>query len=186
MDDDMIVQLFLDRNETAICKGAEKYGALLRSLAFSITADRQCSEECENDAWLAAWNSIPPNEPRTYLFPFLARITRHIAFDRCRERSALKRSAFIAELTDELADCIPSAESVDAVVDGRLLGEAISRFLSDQPKEKRVMFVRKYFYADSIAAIASLLEISEAKVKSTLFRIRRDLRDHLIKEGFTL
>ena len=186
MEDNKIVELFLDKDENAIKYSSEKYGSKLRAISLSITSDFQTSEECENDTYLQAWNSIPPNEPRSYLYAFLARIIRHISIDRCRERSSLKRYAYIVELTSEMEMCIPSQNDVETNLDAKELGEAISRFLHTISKEKRVMFVRRYFYMDSTSEISKRCMVSENKVKSVLFRVRKDLRQYLIQEGYAL
>lgn len=185
MEDEKIVQMFLRRDGEAIQQTSEKYGAQLRALSFGITADKQTAEECENDTYLEAWNAIPPSEPKTYFYAFLARITRHISIDRCRERKSLKRDGHVVELSDELAACMPASDGVESTVDAKMLGEAISSFLLTLSDEKQVIFMRRYFYLDSIAEISTRLSISESKVKTTLFRIRGSLREHLIKEGYT-
>lgn len=105
LDDNRIVELYLLRDETAIKQTTEKYGSRLRSLACGIVNDQQTAEECENDTYMEAWNTIPPHEPRSYLYAFLARITRHISLNCCRDRNRLKRSAFICELSAELEQC---------------------------------------------------------------------------------
>lgn len=186
MEDDKIVQLYLERDENAIKCSSDKYGTKLRAVSLAITSDAQTSEECENDTYLQAWNSIPPNEPRTYLYAFLARIIRHISIDRCRERSSLKRDAFIEELTSEMEMCIPAAGNVTGNLEAKELGEAINGFLHTISAEKRVMFVRRYYFLDSISAISKRCAVSESKVKSVLFRTRNDLRKYLIKEGYAL
>lgn len=186
MEDEKIVRLYLDRDETAIQCSAEKYGARLRALSLGITSDLPTSEECENDTYLQAWNLIPPNEPWTYLYAFLARIVRHISIDRCRERASLKRDGHVVELTDELAMCIPASENVEDTIAEEELGRAISAFLRTLSQEKRVMFVRRYFYLDSVAEICGRCGVSESKVKSALFRTRNDLREYLIQEGYVL
>lgn len=186
MEDDRLVELYLSRDEDAIRFSAEKYGTRLRALSMSITSDYQTSEECENDTYLQAWNLIPPNEPRTYLYAFLARIIRHISIDRCRERTSLKRNAYIEELTAELEMNIPSSDDVEKDIEEKELAKAISNYLHSVSREKRVIFVRRYFYTDSIADIAERCRISESKVKSVLFRMRNGLRDYLLKEGYNL
>ena len=102
MDDRGIVALYLRRDETAIWQTAEKYGHRLRALAYGIVNDLQTAEECENDTYMEAWHTIPPHEPSDYFYAFLARITRHISLNRCRDRDRLKRSAFISELSAEM------------------------------------------------------------------------------------
>ena len=186
MDDNRIVDLFLSRDQAAIAGVSEKYGSRLRSLAYDIVEDLHTAEECENDTYMAAWDAIPPHEPRGYLFPFLARITRHIALDFCRQRSRLKRSAFLCELSAEMEQCIPSPDDLDCRMDAKLLCEAINVFLGALTRDKRNVFVRRYFYMDSIAAISERYGMTQSKVKSILFRSRNQLRDYLEKEGFEL
>lgn len=183
MDDAKIVTLFLRRDETAIQMTAEKYGVRLRRLANNLLDDLCLAEECENDTYFAAWNSIPPHEPSTYLFSFLARITRNIALDRCRERSRNKRNVFLVELTQEMEQCIPAHNDVAKQIDAQVLGAAISAFLWRIPQEQRNIFLRRYWYLDSVSVIADRFSISESKVKTTLFRIRNKLRKYLEKEG---
>ena len=119
-------------------------------------------------------------------FAFLAGIVRHISIDRCREKSALKRGGYVSELSGELLTCLPSSERVEQSLDEKELGKAISRFLHTQSKEKRIMFMRRYFYMDSVSEIAKKMSFGESKVKTTLFRMRNDLREYLISEGYVL
>lgn len=186
MDDSRIVELYLLRDETAIGQTSEKYGTRLRSLAYGIVNDRQTAEECENDTYYEAWNRIPPHKPTSYLYAFLARITRHISLNCCRDRNRLKRSAFICELSAEMEQCIPTPDDVECRMDDMALSEAINGFLGLLDEEKRIIFIRRYWYLDSIAAISKRLALSESKVKTTLFRCRNLLREHLEKEGYTL
>ena len=186
MDDNWIVELYLLRDETAIRQTSEKYGNRLRSLAYGIVNDRQTAEECENDTYMEAWNTIPPHEPGGYLYAFLARITRHISLNRCRDRSRLKRSALICELSVELEQCIPAPDDTECRIDDMALSEAVNGFLGALSEEKRNIFVRRYWYLDSIADISKRFALSESKVKTTLFRCRNRLREHLIKEGYTV
>lgn len=186
MDDNKIVDLYLCRDETAIQQTSEKFGNRLRSLSYGIVNDRQTAEECENDTYMEAWNSIPPHEPRSYLYAFLARITRHISLNRCRERSRLKRSALICELSAEMEQCIPAPDDVECRMDDMALSEAINGFLSTLSEEKRNVFIRRYWYMDSIAVISRHFALSESKVKTTLFRCRSQLRKYLEKEGYTI
>lgn len=185
MEDDKIVQLYLNRDESAIQFSSEKYGSRLRALSLSVTSDFQTSEECENDTYLQAWNLIPPNEPRTYLYAFLARIARHISIDRCRERASLKRDGYIVELSQEMEMCLPSSDDIESNISEEELGKAISNYLHTVSQEKRVIFMRRYFYFDSIEEISKRCAITESKVKSSLFRTRNGLREYLIKEGYT-
>ena len=186
MDDGSIVDLYLARDETAISHTSVKYGAALRTLANRILCDEPASEECENDTYLEAWNRIPPHEPRDYFFPFLGRIARHLAIDRCRRRDAQKRSALLCELTAELELCLPAKENVEAEVNASELEMVIRRFLSDCSEEQRGIFLRRYWYFDTIPAVAARFGCTESKVKVTLHRLRERLRAVLEEEGWTI
>ena len=185
-EDETIVELFLNRDESAITHTSEKYGQRLRSISQRITADFFAAEECENDTYHEAWNRIPPNEPKTYLLAFLSKIIRNISINRCVERARLKRNAYITELSDEMEQCIPSPNDVEGCLDGIEIGQIISAFLHKQSKEKRVIFMHRYYYLDSVSSIAGRFGYSESKVKTMLFRMRNDLRNYLIREGYTL
>lgn len=186
MDNDGIVALYLRRDEAAIRQTAEKFGSRLRALARGITGDAQTAEECENDTYLEAWNAIPPHEPRDYLYAFLARITRHISLNRCREQSRLKRGPFLCELSAELEQCIPAPDDAACRLDELALREAINGFLAGLDREKRNIFIRRYWYLDSVAEIARRYSLSGSKVKTTLFRCRNRLREYLEQEGYVL
>ena len=186
MDDNRIVELYLQRDEKAIKLTAEKFGKRLLALAYGITEDMQTAQECENDTYMQAWNSIPPHEPRSYLYAFLARITRHISLNCCRDRERLKRSAFICELGAELEQCISAPDDAPCRIDEIELREAINGFLGSIGEEKRNIFIRRYWYPDSIAEISKRFALSGSKVKTTLFRLRDQLRKYLEKEGYSL
>ena len=186
MDDHSIVDLYLNRDQAAISQTTAKYGSRLRGIAYGIVQELHTAEECENDTYLAVWNAIPPHEPRTYLFAFLAKITRQIALDFCKKRSSLKRSAFLCELSTELEQCIPAPDDTESRMDAKVLCEAINAYLGTLSPEKRNIFLRRYWYMDSIAAISNRYGMTQSKVKSILFRSRIQLRDYLVKEGFEL
>lgn len=186
MDDTFIVDLYLSRDESAIRQTSDKFGPRLRALAYDIVQDCQTAEECENDTYWAAWKTIPPHEPRTYLYNFLARITRHLSLDVCRRRDRLKRKAYLCELSAEIEQCIPAPDDVECRVDDITLGRVINAFLAELSPEKRNIFVRRYWYLDPVSAIARRYSLSESKVKTTLFRCRKLLRERLEKEGFQL
>lgn len=186
LNDKEIVELFLNRDETALKYTKEKFGSRLKSLANNILQDPDTAEECENDTYFEAWNRIPPHEPRDYLFAFLARLIRHISLDVCRLRSRKKRNAFLTELTEEIEQCIPDPKDTETEIDGILLGEAISKFLRTLSKERQNVFLRRYFYFDSITSICNRFSLSQSKVKTMLFRCRKELREYLIKEGYKL
>ena len=186
MEDSKIVELFLRRDENAIRYTREKYGRRLRDLSYGVVRDAQAAEGCENDTYLAAWNAIPPHAPCDYLYAFLARIARRISLNCCRDRKRLKRSAHICQLSAELAQCIPAPDDVERRIDEKLLLDAINGFLAGLDAERRNIFIRRYWYLDSIADIARRYYLSESKVKTTLFRCRRQLRARLEKEGYTV
>ena len=186
MEDGEIIELFLHREEIALKYTKEKFGSRLCSIANNILDDFEAAEECENDTYLQAWNAIPPHEPRDYFFAFLAKIIRHISLDLCRKRSRRKRSAFLVELTEEMEQCIPAPSDTESKIDGILLGEIVSKFLRTLSEERRNVFLRRYWYLDSIEVISKRFAFSESKVKTMLFRCRRDLYKYLIKEGYEL
>lgn len=182
VSDGDIVNMFLERNEDAIQIVSDRYGSRLRSIAFRITGNMQTSEECENDTYLEAWNRIPPSEPRTYLMTFLSRIARTISINRCVKDHRLKRFAYIEELSSEMEQCIASTSSVEKELDAKQLIEAISCFLKKQTKEKRIIFMRRYYYLDKVSVIAKRFGYKEGSMRSLLFRMRKELREYLEKE----
>ena len=186
MEDSKIVDLYLARDEAAIDITCEKYGKRLRRLAKTICGDEMMAEECENDTYLGAWNSIPPHEPRSYLYAFLMKIARCLALDRVRGLSREKRSAKFEELSSEIEDCIASLESVEDEIEARELVAAINVSLRSQPAIKKNIFIRRYWFMDSLSTIAKRFDISEGKVKTVLFRLRSDLKNHLKNEGYTI
>ncbi len=186
MEDKKIIELYWQRDETAVEETAAKYGRRLKSISYGITEDRQTAEECENDTYMKAWNSMPPQSPVEYLFVYLARIIRHISIDACRTRNRLKRSALITELTAEMEECIPAPNDTACQMEYKELGEAISRYLRTLSEEKQMIFIRRYWYLDSVASISGRLGIGHSKVKMTLLRCRNELREYLLQEGYDL
>ncbi len=186
MEDRKIVELYLARNEDAISETSTKYGERLFNLSKGIVQNKETAEECENDTYSAAWNSIPPTEPWDYLYAFLARIIRNISLNCCRSKSRLKRSAHICELSAEMEECIPAPDNCNCRIDDLAFAEAINGFLASLSPEKRNIFLRRYWYLDSVSDIANRFQFSESKVKTSLSRTREKLREYLIKEGYKL
>ena len=186
MDDDKIVELYLSRDENAIKETADKYGARLRNIANNILNDRESVEECENDAYFEVWNLIPPHEPRNYFFAFAARIVRHLALNICRSSSAKKRSAVYIELTEEMQECIPAADDTEAHIEAKYLRSLINEYLEGCSEVQQNVFVRRYWYFDSVKEIAEDFGMSESRVKTMLFRMRAALKKHLEKGGYSL
>ena len=125
LEDSSIVELYLSRDEDAIFQTSKKYGSRLRALSLGIVADRFTAEECENDTYLEAWRSIPPHEPKSYFYQFLARITRHRSLNCCRERNRLRRSAYICELTAEMEQCIAKPDDCACHIWPRGIGPSV-------------------------------------------------------------
>lgn len=180
MEDYRIVDMYWDRDEGAIAESDRKYGRMLNSLSFALLSSREDAEECVNDTYIDAWNAMPTARPDN-LGAFLSKITRRISIDRFRAKHRQKRGG-VDNLTLELMDCIPSSESVESEYENERLKEALDSFLYSLDREKRVMFVRRYFYSHSIEQISEQMKISVSKVKTTLFRVRKSLKEYLEKE----
>lgn len=181
MEDYRIVDMYWDRDEGAIAESERKYGRMLNSLSFALLSSREDAEECVNDTYIDAWNAMPTARPDN-LGAFLSKITRRISIDKFRKQHRQKRGG-LDNLTLELTDCIPSSESVESEYENGRLKETLDSFLYSLDKEKRVMFVRRYFYSHSVEQISEQMNISVAKVKTTLFRVRKSLKEYLEKEG---
>ena len=180
MEDEKIVMLYLERNEAAIRETEMKYGRYCYTVAYSILHSREDADECVNDTLNGAWNAIPPEKP-TRLQGFLARMTRNIAIDRFRYKSAQKRNAEAESVIDEYWECIPSEEA--SVEDEFVLRQAINGFLASLDARTRVIFMRRYWYAMSVKDIALGMRLSESHVSVILHRTRSKFKDHLTKEG---
>ena len=183
-DDEKILELYIERNEDAIEQTQQCYGSYLLSLARSVTGSEQDAEECVNDTYLRAWNSIPPAHPIP-LRPYLARITRNLALDRVSRERAQKRGGgeltlMLSELSEVLEDSVAEQTEEGAI------GTVIDAFLRTLPKTERVVFVRRYFYGCSIAEIAKECGVGSSKIKSMLHRTRQKLRVRLQKEGINI
>ena len=185
MTDDRIVELFWQRDERAIAETQNRYGQYLRTVAGGILADESACEEVVNDTYVKAWNCIPPQRPDT-LKGFLARITRQISINRLKENTRLKRGGGRYELPlEELSGCLPDTRSGD-LAETTALRDALNLFLRQLSQEKRRVFIRRYWYMDTVSQIAAQYGISESKVKSMLMRTREQLRQFLEKEGISL
>ncbi len=185
MEDEKIIDLYWDRSESAITETKKKYGNYCKSIAFNILSNHEDTEECINDTYLALWNTIPPNRP-VRLLAFIGRITRNIALDKYDFYTAKKRNAKFDLILSELGDCIPSSDNVELQYEARQTAKEISDFLRSIDYESRNVFLRRYWYADSISEVAKRFKMSESKVKSMLFRTRKKLKLYLEKEGITI
>lgn len=185
MEDHAIVELYFARDENAIAETAKKFGAYCRTIAYNILASRRDAEECENDTWLAAWNSIPPNRPGR-LAPYLGRITRNLALDRHDHDTAQKRGGTLGGVLLELDECLPAPGTVADHAEAAETARQISAFLRTLPEETRGIFLRRYWYCDATADIAKRYHVSESKVRVTLHRVRGKLKHYLEQEGVCL
>ncbi len=181
LPDREIVDLFLSRDEDALAETENHYGTRLSRLAFSFLQNHEDAEECVNDVWLKAWNSIPPQHPED-LFSYLARLCRFTAFDMIDKRKALKRSAVVVELSQELQESIPDTHA-DIAFEESDLSEHLNAFIASLSDEKRRMFVKRYWYEESIAEIAQDMDRSLSHVKVTLHRLRKALKTYLQEKG---
>lgn len=182
MEDQTIVSLLLSRAEEAIAALAEKYGKRLYSLAMNILGQHQDAEETVNDTYLEVWNSVPPKQPDP-LSGFVFRIGRTTALDRFRHNLAQKRNSTYDVPLEELEACIPS-KALEEQVEVRELGRMINHFLDTQSKGNRILFVRRYWFGDSVEDIARELGIRPNTASARLLRIRNQLRQHLMREGY--
>lgn len=184
MEDEQIVVLYWQRDEHAIDETRTKYGNYCRSIAYNILGSKEDAQECENDTYLAAWNAIPPHRP-SLLSTFLGKLTRRTSLDRWKANTAQKRGGDTVTLSlDELEGCIPDDRSIDIRMEQDLLSGTISAFLRTLSRQERQVFLRRYWYLDSIADIAHRFGFTQSRVKMMLLRTRQKMRQHLEKEGF--
>ena len=186
MEDEQILDLYWDRNPDAILQTDQKYGPYCRQISYHILRSREDAEECVNDTWLKSWHSIPPARP-SHLKAFLGKLTRNLSLDRWDQAQAQKRGGGRTKLLlSELSDCIPAADSIEKAMEDKAISAAISRWLRQQTPKNRVAFVRRYWYADSMQAVAKRLGLTEGGAKSLLHRLRGSLKRHLEQEGIVL
>ncbi|MBR6321706.1 MAG: sigma-70 family RNA polymerase sigma factor [Lachnospiraceae bacterium] len=185
MDDLIIIELYLERDEEAVRRTAEKYSPMIIRTAENVLGDREKAEETENDVYLRVWNSIPPARPKVFS-AWLRKVARRLAIDRLRRDSREKRGGteYDAAL-DEIGE-ICSGETPDEAVSAKLLSEAIVRWIRELSEEKRRIFLRRYFDCESTASIAREYGKSETAVRTMLSRMRDDLRSTLVREGYDL
>ena len=183
MDDELIVQLYWDRSENAISETDRKYGAYCISIAYGILQSKEDAEESVNDTYMDAWNSMPPHRP-SILATFLGKITRRISIDRWRNLNRVKRGGGEVTLAlEELEDCVADNQTVEKAYERKQLALVFNRFMESLSETERRVFLCRYWYLDSISAIANYYGFSESKVTSMLHRTRKKLRAVLEKEG---
>lgn len=182
MDDQEIVRLYWERSEKAISETDIKYGRLVKHLADNILGNHEDVLECVNDTYLGTWNSIPQERPVRFM-AYICRITRNLALKKYEHRKAKKRNDSVASSLEELAEIADSKGSAEDVYEAKYLGKLISSFLRQLPETQCNLFVRRYWYYDSVKDLSVLFGISESKVKTDLFRTRNKLREYLEREG---
>ncbi len=181
MDDLQIIELYFERNENAIKETDSKYGKLCLNIAYNILKSEEDSKECVNDTYLGVWNAIPPTRPVNFM-SFVCKIARNLSLKRLTFLKREKRSADVILSLSELSEVLPD-ERYAPGVSNEEVGKLISVFLRTQSEEARNVFIRKYFFFDSVAEIGESFGLSESKVKNILFRTRNKLREFLLKEG---
>ena len=186
MTDVEIIELYWNRDQTAISQSKKQYGSYCYSIAQSILNSKEDTEECVNDTWLKAWNAIPPNRPNK-LSLFLGKITRNLAFNKYKKDRTQKRggSEFLLVL-DELDSCIPSSVSVEQTISDNELEQHINKFLQKLSERDCNIFLLRYWYNKPLAEIGEQLYIKDNNVKASLFRSRTRLKKYLEKEGINI
>ena len=181
MKDDEIIALYFRRDEDAIRQTELAYGGKLYNLSYRLLWNREDAEESVSDTYMKAWENIPPTKP-TFFDAYLAKICRFLAMGKLDWNNAAKRKAEVVELSDEMENCIPDL-SREMQIQSQELGALLNEFLGTLSPENRQIFMRRYWYAESIAEIAQRFHLGESNVKTKLMRTRNALRSFLEKEG---
>ncbi|MBQ8831029.1 MAG: sigma-70 family RNA polymerase sigma factor [Oscillospiraceae bacterium] len=186
MEDKKIVELYWQRNEAAITETSVKYGKYCTAIAMNILGIYEDAEECVNDTYVGAWNSMPPHKPNV-LKTFLGRITRNLSFNRYKHDRADKRGGGeVDAVLSELEDCVSGKTSVEEELNRQEIAKAIDDFLDSLSEKKRSIFVLRYWYSESISEISKQFNMKEGAVSMTLNRLRADLRGYLYERGFEI
>ena len=185
MTDEKLIEMFWNRDEGAIAAATEKYRAFCHSIVSNLLARQEDREECINDAFLALWNKIPPERPKS-LSAFLAKIVRTLALERSRKENAWKRGGRVQTVGEEFLQGVTDGRTLADDYESSRAGEIINEFLDSQPKADRKIFILRYWFDEDILVIARKTGFSDTKIKSLLKRLRDRLREKLIKEGITL
>ncbi len=181
MEDREIIALFLQRSEAAIEAVEKKYGTLCHSIAWNLLHSQEDATECVNDTWHGLWNTIPPQQPEK-LGPFAARITRNLAMKRLSRQNALKRQGETVSY-EELNQCIPDNKTVEQALEGKELTRLLDAFLDTLPEGDRNLFMRRYWFFDSVRQLSRSFGITENHVKIKLYRMRKALKLYLEQEA---
>lgn len=179
IEDERIIELFFQRSEQAIRELDTKYGKACHTLSYNIVNDKQDAEECVNDAYLGAWNTIPPTKPNS-LQAYISKIVRNISLKLYYKKGAAKRSAYEVAM-QELEPYLSAPDTVEAEIEAKELAHIIEGFLDTLSEENCVIFLRRYWFSDTYAEIAKRIGISEKNVSVRLTRIRKQIKDYLIE-----
>lgn len=182
MDDNQIIKLFFERDEQAIVEISQTYGSYCHTIAMNILNNKEDAEECVNDTWIKSWNSIPPQKPVS-LKTYVGRILRNTAINLYHHKKAAKRYQVVNIMLDDLSECISASSTIDDIFDQQQLSETISRWLRSLPEKERHIFIRRYWYGDSVQTLAEEYYISANAMTSRLKRLRAKLRIYLEQEG---
>jgi len=182
MDDSEIIELYWNRNQDAVKETETAYGAYCFSIAENILHNQQDAEECVSDTWLRTWQAIPPQRPARFKL-FLARITRNLAFDMYRKKHSEKRGGGEFDVVlDELAECVAGADDVEKEFEQKHLRQCLNDFLRELPQRERMLFIRRYFYAEAVRDIAEGYGLNSNHVSVILRRVRKKLKSYLEQE----
>lgn len=182
MDDNIIIEMFFNRDEKAIAETQKKFGEYIHSIAFNISGTTEDACECENDTYLKLWNSIPPEKPVNFK-AYLGRIVRNSALSLYRKNKAVKRDSGVYVLLSELEECLPSKTTTEDEADANYVSSLISSWLRTLSQDDRVLFVRRYWYGDKVKDISDMAGMPSKKISSKLFALRKQLKDELSQKG---
>lgn len=182
VEDEKIIEMFMERSEQGIRELDMKYGKIFRKLSYNIVNNRQDAEECVNDAYLGAWNTIPPEQPDP-LLPYICKIVRNISLKSYHRNAAAKRSSHHTIAMEEIETCISSPNTVENDVEAKELVRIIESFLDTLSVENRVIFVRRYWFTDSCKDIAEFVGLKEKHISVRLTRIRQKMKVYLVERG---
>lgn len=185
MNDKQILDLLFARSEQGVELLRERYAGLCMGIALRNLGNLQDAEECFSDVLLKVWDTIPPKRPDS-LTAYIGSLTRNASVDRFRQKTAARRKCGLETALSELAECLPSGESVEAIADELTLRDCINRFLAESEKTDRIIFLRRYWYANTTEEIAQMTGLSNANIRVKLHRMRKKLKDQLERNGVSL
>lgn len=184
MDDSEIIELFNRRSETAVKAASEKFGALCRKIIYNILKNKEDCEECENDTYMKLWTTIPPKQPQI-LTAYIARIAKNTALSKYRAKHREKRGGSELDLIfEELSDIVPAPHTTQESVEAKETVELVNEFLKQLPREKRIIFVRRYWFCHGVKEIAKDVNLTPSNVSAILSRTKAALKDYLKERGY--